>query len=119
MDEFDRRRKGFDKFFALSEALRFKALSRRLPAREVISWIVVLATAARMALTAILAAKYGALGAAVSWAIGNVPLAIGLAIVCRRVCGLDPSVAAVLWRPRGEAAAWRRKLNALCRPADR
>jgi hypothetical protein len=29
MDEFDRRRKGFDKFFALSEALRFKALSRR------------------------------------------------------------------------------------------
>ena len=29
MDEFDRRKKGFDKFFALSEALRFKALSRR------------------------------------------------------------------------------------------
>jgi hypothetical protein len=29
MDEFDRRRKGFDKFFALSEALRFTALSRR------------------------------------------------------------------------------------------
>jgi hypothetical protein len=29
MDEFDRRRKGFDKFFALSEALRFKALTRR------------------------------------------------------------------------------------------
>jgi len=29
MDEFDQRRKGFDKFFALSEALRFKALSRR------------------------------------------------------------------------------------------
>ena len=29
MDEFERRRKGFDKFFALSEALRFTALSRR------------------------------------------------------------------------------------------
>ena len=29
MDEFDRRRKGFDKFFAQSEGLRFKALSRR------------------------------------------------------------------------------------------
>ena len=29
MDEFDRRRKGFDKFFALSEALRFKAVTRR------------------------------------------------------------------------------------------
>jgi O-antigen/teichoic acid export membrane protein len=72
---------------------------------QLYSWIVVLATAARMALTAILAAKYGALGAAVSWAIGNVPLAIGLAIVCRRVCGLDPSVAAVLWHPRVRAAS--------------
>jgi hypothetical protein len=29
MDEFESRRKGFDKFFALSEALRFRALSRR------------------------------------------------------------------------------------------
>jgi len=29
MEEFDRRKKGFDKFFALSEALRFKTLSRR------------------------------------------------------------------------------------------
>lgn len=29
MEEFDRRKKGFDKFFALSEALRFTALSRR------------------------------------------------------------------------------------------
>jgi len=29
MEEFDRRKKGFEKFFALSEALRFKALSRR------------------------------------------------------------------------------------------
>ncbi len=29
MSEFDRRKQGFEKFFALSEALRFKALSRR------------------------------------------------------------------------------------------
>jgi hypothetical protein len=29
MDEFDRRKRGFEKFFALSDALRFKALSRR------------------------------------------------------------------------------------------
>jgi hypothetical protein len=29
MEEFDRRKKGFEKFFALSEELRFKALSRR------------------------------------------------------------------------------------------
>jgi hypothetical protein len=29
MSEFDRRKQGFESFFALSEALRFKALSRR------------------------------------------------------------------------------------------
>jgi hypothetical protein len=29
MDEFDRRKRGFEKFFALNDALRFKALSRR------------------------------------------------------------------------------------------
>ena len=29
MSEFDRRKQGFEKVFALSEALRFKALSRR------------------------------------------------------------------------------------------
>ena len=29
MSEFDRRKQGFEKFFELSEALRFKALSRR------------------------------------------------------------------------------------------
>ena len=29
MEEFDRRKKGFEKFYALSEELRFKALSRR------------------------------------------------------------------------------------------
>jgi len=29
MEEFERRKKGFEKFFALSEELRFKALSRR------------------------------------------------------------------------------------------
>jgi hypothetical protein len=29
MDEFDRRKRGFEKFFAFSDALRFKARSRR------------------------------------------------------------------------------------------
>ena len=29
MEEFDQRKKGFEKLFALGEALRFKALSRR------------------------------------------------------------------------------------------
>ncbi len=59
------------------------------------SCIVITATAARMILTAALAAKWGAFGAAIGWAIGNVPLSIGLAVICRKVCGLDPSVAAI------------------------
>lgn len=66
------------------------------------SWIVIVATAARMLLTAFLAAKYGAFGAACGWAIGNLPLFVVLAVICRAVCGVDPSVAAVFtqWRSR-------------------
>ena len=63
------------------------------------SRVVVFATAARILLTAFLASQFGGLGAAVGWAIGNVPLAICLALICRAVCGVDPSVAAIpLWR---------------------
>jgi O-antigen/teichoic acid export membrane protein len=68
------------------------------------SWVVILATAARMALTAALATKFGAFGAAWAWAIGNVPLAVGLAILCRLVCEVDPSVAAIFTRSRGTVA---------------
>ena len=66
------------------------------------SWVVVLATAGRIALTAVLASRFGGLGAAVGWAIGTVPLSITLAVVCRSVCGIDPSVAAIV--PRWSAA---------------
>jgi len=62
------------------------------------SWVITVTTVARLALTAVLAAKYGAYGAAWGWAIGNVPLAIGLAVVSRAVCGIDASVMAVFAR---------------------
>lgn len=60
------------------------------------SRVVTLATVARMALTSVLAMKYGALGAACGWALVNAPLAMGLAIICRAVCGVDPSIASLL-----------------------
>ena len=53
MDEFDRRRKGFDKFFALSEALRVMALSRRN--RAVGEW-----AAEKLGLTGDAAERYAA-----------------------------------------------------------
>lgn len=82
------------------------------------SWIVVLATAARMALTAALAAKYGAFGAACGWAIGNVPLALGLAIICRAVSSLDPSVVSIFSRARAEVIGPIRKPKLLKRYLD-
>jgi O-antigen/teichoic acid export membrane protein len=65
------------------------------------SGVISVATAARLALTATLAAKYGALGAACGFALVNAPLAIGLAIICRNVCGVDPSIVNIVsrWRP--------------------
>lgn len=62
------------------------------------SRVVTLATVGRMALTSVLAVKYGALGAACGWAIVNAPLAMGLAVVCRAVCGVDPSALAIFRR---------------------
>jgi O-antigen/teichoic acid export membrane protein len=62
------------------------------------SRVVTLATTARMALTAILALHYGAFGAACGWAIVNMPLAIWLASICRKSCGVDPSVISILRR---------------------
>jgi len=68
------------------------------------SWIVTVATATRLVLTAALAYRYGALGAAVGWAIGNVPLSIGLALICRMVNGIDPTVLAIFLKVAGERA---------------
>ncbi|MGA8170185.1 MAG: lipopolysaccharide biosynthesis protein [Methylocystis sp.] len=63
--------------------------------------VISVATAMRLALTATLAAKYGALGAACGFALINAPLAVGLTIMCRAVCGVDPSIVNIVsrWRP--------------------
>jgi O-antigen/teichoic acid export membrane protein len=50
----------------------------------------------RIALMSLLASQYGAAGAAMSWAIVNIPAAIAANILCRRRCGVDPSALALL-----------------------
>jgi len=50
------------------------------------------ALAIRLAATAALATHFGGLGAAVSWALINAPVAVLLSVLCRRRCGVDPSV---------------------------
>jgi hypothetical protein len=42
--------------------------------------------------------KFGAFGAALGWALVNAPLAIGLAILCRRTLGVDPSILSIFHR---------------------
>ncbi len=63
--------------------------------------VITVATATRLVLTAILAARFGAIGAACGFALINVPLAVGLAVICRSVRGVDPSIVSVFtrWRP--------------------
>ncbi len=60
------------------------------------SRVISFATLARMSLTALLAVKFGAFGAACGWAFVNAPLFAILAAICRRVCGVDPSIVSVL-----------------------
>jgi O-antigen/teichoic acid export membrane protein len=64
----------------------------------------------RIALMSQLAPSYGATGAAMSWAIVNIPVAIAASYLCRRRCGVDPSAFALLtyirrWRPLGVSVA--------------
>ena len=40
--------------------------------------------------------RYGASGAALGWAIVNTPVAIWVALLCRKRCGVDPSALAIL-----------------------
>jgi len=68
------------------------------------SRVVVVATSFRMMLTALLAVKFGALGAACGWALVNAPLQMGLAYVCWRACGVDPSILNFIPRRRVEKA---------------
>ncbi len=50
----------------------------------------------RIALMSRLAPEYGAVGAAASWAIVNIPVAVAASLLCRRRCGVDPSAFALL-----------------------
>ncbi|MGJ0502773.1 MAG: lipopolysaccharide biosynthesis protein [Methylocystis sp.] len=79
------------------------------------SRVISLATILRLSLTALLAAKFGALGAACGWALVNAPLFMALAAVCRRFSGVDPSIASIL---RSAARAPRRAGQALTRSGD-
>jgi len=64
------------------------------------SRIVAAATAARIALSAVLAIAFGATGAACGWALVAAPVAVGLAVLCRRMRGVDPSVYCLLAPPK-------------------
>jgi O-antigen/teichoic acid export membrane protein len=50
----------------------------------------------RIAIMSQLAPEYGAVGAAASWAVVNIPVAIAASLLCRQRCGVDPSVLALL-----------------------
>jgi O-antigen/teichoic acid export membrane protein len=60
------------------------------------SRIAALSLVLRIALMSQLAPSYGAVGAAMSWAIVNIPVAIAASYLCRRRCGVDPSAFALL-----------------------
>lgn len=62
------------------------------------SRIIGFATIARISLTALLAWRFGAPGAAFGWALVNAPLHMALAGICRRKIGVDPSVLSIIAR---------------------
>lgn len=61
------------------------------------SRVISCALVVRIGLLLWLAPRYGALGAAVGWAMVNAPVAVGLALACRSFCGVDPSILSVFW----------------------
>jgi O-antigen/teichoic acid export membrane protein len=73
-------------------------------AERLCSRIALLAMALRMLTTIVLASRYGAIGAAMSWALVNTPVAVSLSLLCRKVCHVDPSALSVL-APQVRAAA--------------
>ena len=60
------------------------------------SRVITIATLGRIALTALLAWRFGAFGAACGWALVNAPLAMALAVICRRACGVDTSILSIV-----------------------
>jgi O-antigen/teichoic acid export membrane protein len=68
------------------------------------SRIAFFSLALRIALMSRLAPEYGAVGAAASWAMVNIPVAMAASILCRRRCGVDPSALTLLsFFRRGQA----------------
>jgi O-antigen/teichoic acid export membrane protein len=60
------------------------------------SRIAIVSLILRALLMIYLAPRYGASGAALGWAIVNTPVAIWVALLCRRRCGVDPSALTIL-----------------------
>jgi O-antigen/teichoic acid export membrane protein len=60
------------------------------------SRIAVMSLALRVALMVYLAPRYGASGAALGWAMVNVPVMIGVSLLCRKRCGVDVSALSIL-----------------------
>jgi O-antigen/teichoic acid export membrane protein len=60
-------------------------------AEKLWSRIAILSLALRVLLMLYLAPRYGAAGAALGWAIVNVPVALFVSALCRRRSGVDPS----------------------------
>lgn len=76
------------------------------------SRIITTATALRMSITAVAAWKFGALGAAFSWALVNAPLFMLLAAICKRACGVDPSIVSWVRSPMRSRSASGRSVTA-------
>ncbi|PPD41927.1 MAG: hypothetical protein CTY15_12860 [Methylocystis sp.] len=60
------------------------------------SRVITVATLGRIALTALLAWRFGAFGAACGWALVNAPLFMALSVVCKRMVGVDTSILSVV-----------------------
>ena len=69
-------------------------------AEKLWSRIAILSLILRVLLMIYLAPRYGASGAALGWAIVNVPVAVFVSALCRRRCGVDPSVLSTFPRSR-------------------
>lgn len=59
---------------------------------KIYSRVIGVATVLRVSLTALLAWRFGAAGAACAWALVNVPLFMLLSAICARRIGVDPSI---------------------------
>jgi O-antigen/teichoic acid export membrane protein len=63
---------------------------------KIYSKIMSVAMLARIVMTALLAWRFGAVGAAWGWVLVNVPLFVGLSVLCYRKSGVDTSILSAL-----------------------